>query len=200
MATPKRLQIYRIQRVACAVGEKPLGNMMANMSKKYALSQRYTNHSIRVTSLQLLEDNNIEGRHIIRVSGHKSVDSVKTYARRLSTSRKRKNISSILSTSIASNNKDENKSPKRSVVTSNAIQVPSSLRTSEFKQFADELKDDNSFFLQDIADEILLYLLGESRENSFSINSLFKNPSGHSSNFTPVFHSCNVTFNVNLSK
>ena len=39
-----------------------------------------------------LEDLNIKGRHIIRISGHKSVNSVQNYARRLSASRKR-NIS-----------------------------------------------------------------------------------------------------------
>ena len=64
------------------LGVKPLGNMMARLSLKYKLSQRYTNHSIRVTSLQVLEDNNIEGRHAIRISGHKSDQSIKCYARR----------------------------------------------------------------------------------------------------------------------
>ena len=59
--------------------------MMAKLSTKYYLSERYT---IRVTSLQALDDRNIEGRHIVRISGHKSVDSVKTHARRLNNSRK----------------------------------------------------------------------------------------------------------------
>ena len=77
---------------AAPLGEKSLGNMMAKFSTKYGLSERYTNHSIRVTSLQILEDENIEGRHIIRISGHKSVDYIQNYARRLSASRKR-NIS-----------------------------------------------------------------------------------------------------------
>ena len=54
------------------VGEKSLGNMVAKMSLKYKSNQRYTNHSIRVTSMQVLEDNNAEGRHIQRVVGHKS--------------------------------------------------------------------------------------------------------------------------------
>ena len=82
------------------LGEKPLGNMMAKMSLKYGLSERYTNHSVRVTALQLLDDNNIKDRHVVRVSGHKSTDSIKNYARRLSASRKR-NISSVISKHIA---------------------------------------------------------------------------------------------------
>lgn len=73
---------------------------MAKMSLKYGLSKRYTNHSVRVTALQLLDDNNIKDRHVVRVSGHKSTDSIKNYARRLSASRKR-NISSVISKHIA---------------------------------------------------------------------------------------------------
>ena len=81
------------------IGEKTLGGMLAKMSIKYGLSQRYTNHSIRVTSMQILEDNMVEGRHIQRVSGHKSLESVQLYGRRLSTSRKR-DISSIFSRAV----------------------------------------------------------------------------------------------------
>ena len=62
---------------------------MPKLSSKYKLSQRYTNHSIRVTSVQTLEDVNVECRHIVRISGHKSINSVQSYARRLSPARKR---------------------------------------------------------------------------------------------------------------
>ena len=63
------------------LGEKSLGNMMPKMSVKYQLSQRYTNHSVHVTALQLMEDNNIEGRHIVRISGHKSLELINSYAK-----------------------------------------------------------------------------------------------------------------------
>ena len=66
------------------LGEKYLGKMLPMLSTKYGLSQRYTNHSLRVTSLQVLDDANIDSRHIIRVSGHKNPESVSNYARRLS--------------------------------------------------------------------------------------------------------------------
>ena len=81
------------------LGEKSLGGMMSTISEKYNLSQRYTNHSLRATSIQVLEDANIEGRHIIRVSGHKNKDSLANYARRLSTAKKR-NLSNILAESV----------------------------------------------------------------------------------------------------
>ena len=69
------------------------------LSEKYELSQRYTNHSLRVTSIQVLEDGNVETRHIVRVSGHKNADSVANYARRLSAAKKR-NLSTILAESV----------------------------------------------------------------------------------------------------
>ena len=47
-----------------------------------------------------MEDNTVEGRHIQRISGHKSLDSIKSYARRLSASRKR-DISNIFSSHIS---------------------------------------------------------------------------------------------------
>ena len=59
------------------------------MSKKYKFSKRYTNHCVRVTSLQLLDDEEIPGRHIIRISGHKSESTINTYARKLSSAMKR---------------------------------------------------------------------------------------------------------------
>ena len=81
------------------LGEKYLGKMLPTLSTKYELSQRYTNHSLRVTSLQVLDDANVDSRHIIRVSGHKNPESVSNYARRLSASRKR-NISPLLANSV----------------------------------------------------------------------------------------------------
>ena len=54
------------------MSEKSIRNLMAEMSNKYELSKRYTSHFICVTSLQLLDDDEIPGRHIIRISGHKN--------------------------------------------------------------------------------------------------------------------------------
>ena len=74
-------------------GAKYLGNMLSKMSIKF---QCYTNHSVRVTRLQALEDTDIEGRNIIRIIGHKNNFSIKHYVKKLSTARKIK-ISSVLS-------------------------------------------------------------------------------------------------------
>ena len=76
------------------LGEKYLSSMMPKMSLKYKLSQRYTNHSIRVSGLQILDSNSIDSRHIMRISGHKRAESITNYARRLSAANSRK-ISTI---------------------------------------------------------------------------------------------------------
>ena len=70
------------------IGDKALGKMMSDMSAQYGLSKRYTDQCVRVTSLQILDDEQIPGRHVIRVSGHKSEASIKSYERKLSSSRK----------------------------------------------------------------------------------------------------------------
>lgn len=71
------------------VGVKTLGNMMSEISKKCELSQRYTNHSLRATAMSVLDDAGYQGRHIIRISGHKREESVKSYSHKLTNSRKR---------------------------------------------------------------------------------------------------------------
>ncbi|XP_028412673.1 uncharacterized protein LOC114535592 [Dendronephthya gigantea] len=66
------------------VGKNTLGTLMSRISKDLELSQTYTNHCIRATAVSLLDDCNFEARHIMRVSGHKSESSIRSYSRRLS--------------------------------------------------------------------------------------------------------------------
>ena len=49
----------------------------------------YTNHSIRATCITILDRARFEARHIITVSGHKSENSIKKYAKGCSTEKKR---------------------------------------------------------------------------------------------------------------
>ena len=94
---------------------------MPKMSIKYGLSQRYTNHCLRVTSTQVLDDAIFEGRHIIRVTGHKSESSVKSYGRTLSFSRK-KGISHTLSKALENNTDKENAASSKRRLTGQASQ------------------------------------------------------------------------------
>ena len=138
------------------------------MSLKYNLSQRYTNHSLRVTSLQTLDD----AQHIIRVSGHKSVSSVENYARKLSTSRKR-SISSVLSERVEN---IQNQQQSEAVSTSVCKGWLARTATSS------NISVSSSSSANDLSDNILASLPAE----------LF---TGSGAPFTPIFHNCsNIHF------
>lgn len=62
------------------VGEK-LTVFMSDLSKSAALSQIYTNHSIRATGATILSKNMYGSAQIMAVAGHKSVQSLTVYQR-----------------------------------------------------------------------------------------------------------------------
>jgi len=57
---------------------------MSEISMEFKLSQVYTNHSLRATTVHLLDVASIPGRHIMSVTGHKSESSLKSYTGSLS--------------------------------------------------------------------------------------------------------------------
>ena len=63
---------------------RPLGvcklqSMMKDISEAAALSQIYTNHSVRARAITLWSDAQIPSRHIMNISGHRNEDSIKHY-------------------------------------------------------------------------------------------------------------------------
>ena len=164
------------------LGEKTLGSMLPILSEKYGLSQRYTNHSLRETSMQVLEDGNVETWHIVRVSGHKNPDSVSNYARRLSAAKKR-NLSSILAESLGAGNitrgspQEIGASSSRPHFYSQNATLTSPLSTS-----------------RNISQVLNLQESGASSSSSLSsLHSMNVVPGS----FTPIISNCsNITFNV----
>ena len=53
---------------------------MAVLSERAGLSAKYTNHSLRATSVHILDAAQIPSRHIMSVTGHKAEASLKTYS------------------------------------------------------------------------------------------------------------------------
>lgn len=75
----KRSAVHNYEKVP--LGHNAIGKMMPTISEKAGLSTRYTNHSLRSTSVHLLDSSGeFAGRHIITVTGHKSESSLKTYS------------------------------------------------------------------------------------------------------------------------
>lgn len=64
------------------VGHDPLETFMEKLSIKLQLSDVYTNHCIRATCMQILDNAGFEARHIIALSSHKSESTIKKYATR----------------------------------------------------------------------------------------------------------------------
>jgi hypothetical protein len=91
--------------------------MTAKISQVCNLSKRYTNHCMRSTCLTALDDNGIETRHIMGLSGHKSESAVRAYSKRLS-EKKTRQISDILSATIQETGNDESRNSCTSTNTS----------------------------------------------------------------------------------
>lgn len=49
---------------------------MKALSEMYKLSKSYTNHSLPATTITLLDEEGFEARHILSISGHKSVKMI----------------------------------------------------------------------------------------------------------------------------
>ena len=61
------------------LGKNTLGSFMKTISVDCELSREYTNHCIRSTAVSILDNNNFKARHIMRVSGHKSESSIRSF-------------------------------------------------------------------------------------------------------------------------
>jgi integrase len=64
------------------VGEKTLGELLRNMTKRAGIVRPLTNHSIRATSVTVLANANVETLLIKSVTGHKSDTSIESYSSR----------------------------------------------------------------------------------------------------------------------
>ena len=78
------------------LGVNTLGSKMKTIAKKAGCSQMYTNHSLRATTVTVLDEAGFASRDIMAVTGHKSESSLKHYSR---TSNAKKEL---MSTVIAS--------------------------------------------------------------------------------------------------
>ena len=70
------------------VGKNTLCQIMKTLSKQANLSREYTNHSIRATSITVLDYKKFSNRDIMAISGHKSETSLKSYTGKVTSSRK----------------------------------------------------------------------------------------------------------------
>ena len=61
------------------IGKNALGKFMQSISERLNLSMKYTNHSIRATTITQLSKAGFQSREIMRVSGHRCESSLRHY-------------------------------------------------------------------------------------------------------------------------
>ena len=71
------------------LGHNTIGNMMREFSKSAALSKQFTNHSIRATAIRALNNAGTLDRIICSLSGHRNINSIRSYCRDASEQQKR---------------------------------------------------------------------------------------------------------------
>jgi len=83
------------------IGKSTLSNFMATICKLCNISTRYTNHCLRVSTINLLKSN-FSDSDIMCISGHKSVESLKLYER--TTEDEKEKMSDCITNSIINKN------------------------------------------------------------------------------------------------
>lgn len=115
------------------VGKTKCQDLMPSLYINARLSKRYTNHCVRSTVCSLLDRGKFGARKIMRWSGHKSENSIKSYAHTTSNEEK-KEMAEFLSNAAMGK---ENKPPKENPVPATesnpvvAVQNEANVKSSE---------------------------------------------------------------------
>ena len=149
---------------------------MKNISRAADLSKEYTNHSIQATAVTVLDHSNFEARHIMRVSGHKSEASIRSYSRRLS----------------------ENKQREISETLGQACGFPSEIEETTLHSPSETQLELTSSQYENALDTICLSPLpGHSLPGSPVLHATQTNTLKNVMFASGTFNNCNVTFNFN---
>ncbi|KAK3107384.1 hypothetical protein FSP39_013371 [Pinctada imbricata] len=81
------------------LSQRTFSNFMPDISKSANTNVHYTNHCVRATAIQYLNDADVEARHIMFVSYHTSESSIRSYNRTVSQEQKRR-LSATLSSAL----------------------------------------------------------------------------------------------------
>ena len=184
------------------LGKNTLGSMMSTISRSCGLSQKYTNHCIRATAITNLDRAGIEARHIMRLSGHNSEASIRSYACRLSEGKQRE-MFDCLSKAAESVTAEPPVTPEDAPENVNALNAPenvSALNDISLEELAQIFSEENEFHEINLPNPST----STSSLNKENAAPVVKPPlMAHDSNgnpicnLQPIFHNCTVHFNIN---
>ncbi|MCP3929111.1 MAG: DUF3504 domain-containing protein, partial [Bacteroidetes bacterium] len=89
------------------IGKNTLGKFMHRISQRLQLSQMYTNHSIRATTITQLSNAGFEARSIMRVTGHRCESSLRSYSHDNSDQQKRQISDTLMRPPVQEMDEDE---------------------------------------------------------------------------------------------
>ena len=172
------------------LGKNTLAVFMKTISKQANLSREFTNHSIRATSISVLDVSKFTDRDIMSVSGHKSEHSIKNYTGHV-TSKRKYEMSSALSASVTKDVEVE-------------VHGELTLSQEQIDQLMEPMEIANSDvpLVNTVVDNVV------QSEPQVIAEQTLANPSNVFDNvlkpienlpFTPLISNCVVTFNVNLN-
>ena len=97
VSTKKSVVVEQYWYNGKCLGINSISCLMKDISKEAKLSQIYTNHCIRATSVTVLSNEGHDANDIIAISGHKNPSSLIPYTRKVGDSKRRKMSSSLTS-------------------------------------------------------------------------------------------------------
>ena len=134
------------------LGKNTLSSMTKSISEAAGCSKCYTNHSLRATSISILDRAGFPSRSIMTVSGHRSETSIKSYAR--TSEERKKEMSNTLSTKIQFSASACGSKSKDTVLENVPNPIHDQPSTSS-DNFADNMFDDNDMFTDSQLERVL---------------------------------------------
>ena len=182
---------------------------MANISDSAGLSNRYTKHSLRATSVHVLDKEQFASRRIMSVTGHKSENSLKTYTgytdqnikKRMSdTISENLNPSNVKTSRVSASKKNEtNQLQEENFNLASGVHEP--ISNSEFNQIVQDIASDDGAFdrLLTTIDTKNMVVPGSTNTVNYVNNRMTKQSMMNIP--VPVFSKCsNITINYNFNK
>ena len=108
--------------------------MKLSLGKSVALSQEYTNHSIRATVITTLDEAGFEARHIITLSSHKSEATIKEYSTKCPENKKREMFESLSNAIKPKSKKAKTNPPATATLSKDPEEIQSDISIQDVKE------------------------------------------------------------------